>query len=223
MPVPAAPAVPTAATAACSAFASTSIQNGRPTAKPETLSTLMLVAPALVPAARVVGPGAPVRKTIELLFSRTALAVPTLPTSQPARANGTHGAGAFRGAPVPPSATESAFSMLKLVSADGVGGSFAGLPLSTASVQYLNEDEKPTDPSARKKPYAFDTAWPVRSGYRPVSELRIPPAVWEISTVWSFVSSVPLSLMKLSRFGICSRSDGTLGLSRRKCVLSNWM
>src|SRR6267143_2339114 len=28
--------------------------------------------------------------------------------------------------------------------------------------------------------------------------------------------------MKLSRLGICSRSEGTLGLSRVKCVLSNW-
>src|SRR6266404_1720037 len=27
--------------------------------------------------------------------------------------------------------------------------------------------------------------------------------------------------MKFSRFGICSRSDGTLGLSRVKCTLSN--
>src|SRR5262245_29009174 len=29
--------------------------------------------------------------------------------------------------------------------------------------------------------------------------------------------------MKLSRFGICSRSEGTFGLSRRKCTLSSWM
>src|ERR1051326_1286791 len=28
--------------------------------------------------------------------------------------------------------------------------------------------------------------------------------------------------MKFSRFGICSRSDGTSGLSREKCTLSNW-
>src|SRR5882762_1891336 len=28
--------------------------------------------------------------------------------------------------------------------------------------------------------------------------------------------------MKLSRLGICSRSEGTFGLSRVKCVLSNW-
>src|ERR1700730_11111220 len=30
----------------------------------------------------------------------------------------------------------------------------------------------------------------------------------------------PLPWMKFSRFGICSRSDGTLGLSRRRCTLS---
>src|SRR5215470_19467757 len=39
-------------------------------------------------------------------------------------------------------------------------------------------------------------------------------------TVWLFVRSVPWLRIKLSRFGICSRSDGTLGLSRRKCTLS---
>src|SRR5262249_11990143 len=41
-------------------------------------------------------------------------------------------------------------------------------------------------------------------------------------TVWLFVRRVPLLRMKRSRFGICSRSDGTLGLSRRKCdVIEN--
>ena len=54
----------------------------------------------------------PVLKTIALLFSSTVLAVPTLPTSQPARVNGTHGAGALRTAPVPPSAAGSALTML---------------------------------------------------------------------------------------------------------------
>src|ERR1700749_811226 len=34
---------------------------------------------------------------------------------------------------------------------------------------------------------------------------------------------VPFCVMKLSRFGICSKSDGTLGLSRVKCTLSNSM
>ena len=50
----------------------------------------------------------------------------------------------------------------------------------------------------------------------------MPVAVCEISAVWSLASSLPLPLMKLSRCGICSRSDGTFGLSRRKWVLSNW-
>src|SRR5689334_18865669 len=40
--------------------------------------------------------------------------------------------------------------------------------------------------------------------------------------VWSLLRSVPFDLMKLSRLGICSRSDGTFGLSRRRCTLSNW-
>src|SRR3954471_24734844 len=54
----------------------------------------------------------PVLKMIELLFSSTVFATPTLPTSQPAFAYGTHGAGALRLAPVPPSAGGSLFTML---------------------------------------------------------------------------------------------------------------
>src|SRR5450759_592351 len=58
------------------------------------------------------------------------------------------------------------------------------------------------------------------SPYTPVSEVRMSVAVWAMSGVCSLVSRVPWPLMKLSRAGICSRSDGTLGLSRTKCVLS---
>ena len=99
-----------------------------------------------------------------MLFSSTAFAVPTLPTSQPARVNGTHGAGALRTAPVPPSEAGSLVTMLKFESADGVGGLFAGFPPSVVSVQYLKLDENPTEPSGRKYPYEFETAWPCRSG-----------------------------------------------------------
>ena len=49
----------------------------------------------------------------------------------------------------------------------------------------------------------------------------IPPEVCEIRTVWSFESSVPLVVMKPRSAGICSRSDGTFGLSRSECTLSN--
>src|SRR6266702_6029283 len=63
----------------------------------------------------------------------------------------------------------------------------------------------------------------MRSPYTPVNDVRMSVAVCEMSGVWWLVSSTPLLSMKLSRFGICSRSDGTLGLSRVKCVLSNWM
>ena len=115
----------------------------------------MLVSPIVAAAASVVGPA---RKVIALLFSSTAFAVETLPTSQPARAHGTHGAGVFFAEP------ESPLTMLKFVSADGVGGTVAGFPPSTESVQYLNEDEKPTDPFGLKKPYEFETAWPFLSG-----------------------------------------------------------
>src|SRR2546421_11164917 len=109
------------------------------------LLTLTLVAPIAAAAARAVG-GGDVRKVIALLFSSTAFAVETLPTSQPARAHGTHGAGVFFGEP------ESPVTMLKFVSAEGVGGDVAGLPPSVVSVQYLKDDEKPTEPLGLKKP-----------------------------------------------------------------------
>src|SRR4051794_13826839 len=54
----------------------------------------------------------PVLKMIELLFSSTVFATPTLPTSQPAFAYGTQGAGALRTAPVPPRAGGSLLTML---------------------------------------------------------------------------------------------------------------
>jgi hypothetical protein len=52
--------------------------------------------------------------------------------------------------------------------------------------------------------------------------------VCEISGVWWSVSSTPLFLIKLSRWGICSRSEGTSveplrAGSRWKCVLSKMM
>src|SRR6185437_6355794 len=114
-----------------------------PGARPAVLLTLTLVSPTLAGDASDVAAGL-VRNVIALLFSSTAFAVETLPTSQPARAHGTHGAGVFfcrAGVPV---------TMLKLGSAEAVGGLLAGLPPSVVSVQYLNEDEKPTDPSGWK-------------------------------------------------------------------------
>src|SRR3954451_3561226 len=41
--------------------------------------------------------------------------------------------------------------------------------------------------------------------------------------VCEFEKTVPLSFRKLSRCGICSRSDGTFGLSREKWTLSKTM
>src|ERR1700752_3729951 len=41
--------------------------------------------------------------------------------------------------------------------------------------------------------------------------------------VCEFENTVPFCSRKLSRCGICSRSDGTFGLSRKKCTLSNTM
>src|SRR6185437_8740746 len=112
-----------------------------PEASPVTLLTLTVNAPAAAAFFSDVAAGE-LRKMIELLFSSTAFAVETLPTSQPARAHGTHGAGVFFGAGSP-------VTMLKFGSADGLTGEFAGLPPSVRSVQYLNEDEKLTPPGRK--------------------------------------------------------------------------
>src|SRR5580658_9738859 len=61
---------------------------------------------------------------------------------------------------------------------------------------------------------------PCRSPYRPVLVVRMSSAVCAISGVWLLDRKVPLSSKKLRRFGIICRSEGTLGLSRRKCTLS---
>src|SRR4051812_25883309 len=50
--------------------------------------------------------------------------------------------------------------------------------------------------------------------------VRLSSAVWAINGVCVFDSTVPFDLRKFSRCGICSRSDGTFGLSRAKWTLS---
>src|SRR3954454_16381596 len=99
MPVPLGPGVPTVWITFDSAFAPVSIVTCMPTTNPVTLATLTFVSPGDAAAASTVGPAA---NTIELLFSRTAFAVETFPTSQPARVHGTHGAGVFFGWPESP-------------------------------------------------------------------------------------------------------------------------
>ena len=49
----------------------------------------------------------------------------------------------------------------------------------------------------------------------------MPPAVCEIRIVCWLLLTVPLSVRKLSRLGICSRSDAALARSRVRWVLSN--
>src|SRR6185312_10849292 len=53
--------------------------------------------------------------------------------------------------------------------------------------------------------------------------VRLSSAVCAISGVWVFDSTVPFDFKKFSRWGICSKSDGTFGLSREKCTLSKTM
>src|ERR1700735_829224 len=61
---------------------------------------------------------------------------------------------------------------------------------------------------------------PWRSPYRPVYVVRMSSAVWAISGVWLLDRNVPLSSKKFKRLGISCRSDGTFGLSLKKCTLS---
>ena len=77
--------------------------------------------------------GEPVPNTVRTSagrLSNSILAIEKAPTSQPARVNGAHGAGKV----LP-------FSLRS-----------SGLPSALSAVQYKNELEKPTEPSARKKP-----------------------------------------------------------------------
>src|SRR3954453_15780036 len=53
--------------------------------------------------------------------------------------------------------------------------------------------------------------------------LRLSSAVCAIRGVCELGKTVPFDLRKFSSVGICSRSDGTFGLSRKKWTLSNTM
>src|SRR5258707_983686 len=52
---------------------------------------------------------------------------------------------------------------------------------------------------------------------------RLSSAVCAINGVWLFENIVPFCSMKFRKCGIISKSDGTFGLSRKKCTLSNTM
>ena len=64
------------------------------------------------------------------------------------------------------------------------------------------------------------TGMPARSPYRPVNVVSRSSAVCAMSGVWLLDANVPLSSRKCSRLGIICRSEGTLGLSRKKWTLS---
>ena len=96
------------------------------------------------------------------------------------------------------------------------------------SVQYLNAEvksEPPTLPSVVALGRTPGSC--CRPSHRcgpdtgPSRSRRSRSTVCEIRTVWSLVSSVPLLVRKLRSAGICSRSDGTFGLSRSEWTLSN--
>ena len=102
-------AIPTKSVCASCGFVVASANSGDPVPNTFVMSPLAVVA----------------------VFSSSMLAVPTPPTSQPARVNGAHGAGVF----LPP-----------VVTMFGFGSNVA----STGSVQYLNDDEKRVVPSLPK-------------------------------------------------------------------------
>src|SRR5262249_9114613 len=97
--------------------------------------------------------GEPGPKTVGMsvpMFSRTVFAVATAPKSQPARVNGTHGAGAF---------LPSAVSMLYVVS---VGVAVVGSKIG--SVQYANVTPVFEVPFGLKYRKLLATGAPLRSG-----------------------------------------------------------
>ena len=98
------------------------------------------------------------------VFSSSMFAVPTPPTSQPARVNGTHGAGVF----LPP----------RSVTMFGFGSSVA----STGSVQYLKDDENAGVPSCREEAVAVRRPYAVAVGVEAGEARQDPSAVCEIRT-----------------------------------------
>ena len=118
-------------------------------------------------------------------FSNSMSAEPTPAKSQPARVNDAHGAGVL----IPSGLPELAAPWISVNS---------GSVLLVGSVQYLNSEVVlvPDFAFGLRYGYVLATPPPNSSGYSPVSVLRIPSAVCEISTVWSLASSVPLSRMK---------------------------
>ena len=119
-------------------------------------------------------------------FSNSMSAEPTPAKSQPARVNATHGAGVL----TPSGLVELAAPWINVNSGSAL--------LLVWSVQYLNSEVVLVPDLALGFRYGkvLATPPPNASGYNPVSVLRIPSAVCEISTVWSLPSSVPLSRMK---------------------------
>src|ERR1044071_10175730 len=95
----------------------------------------------LTPNTFVMSPAGPVP-----VFSSSMFASDTAPKSQPARVNGTHGAGVFFGEPLSP------------VTMFGSGSSGVALTSSVRSVQYLNDDDDAVVPFGRKYRYEFETA-----------------------------------------------------------------
>src|SRR5262249_12754915 len=140
----------------------------------------------------------------EVMFSNSRFATEKAPTSHPARVKGAHGAGCT-------------LPRWSTITGIGVG------VVSRGSVKYSKVLGKDTVPSGLKNGRLFPMGAPILSRYTPLSVVRISTDVWEMSGVWWSVRTEPLSSRKLRRFGICSRSEGTLEMSRRKWTLSNWI
>jgi hypothetical protein len=96
-------------------------------------------------------------------FSSTMFAVEKSPTSQPARVNGTHGAGV-----VSPFALGFAGSEYTIDGALSVVDGARVAVLYTGEVQYTNEPSGSVLPSGWYVLNVLLTGMPCRSGYRPV-------------------------------------------------------
>src|SRR5262249_59649867 len=109
------------------------------------------------------------------VFSRTALAVETWPTSQPLRVNGTHGAGAI----LPFSLI---ISGVRSVCPAGGNGGPAGA--ERGAVQYADATPVRLEPVGGKYPKIFQTRRPIPARSTPGSAAGVPRALCAIPAPW---------------------------------------
>ena len=154
------------------------------------------------------------------MFSSTMFAVEKSPTEQPARVNGTHGAGVIRFGVPAGRRRSSEYVIVGVVSWPAVGRG-----------SRVDDRARPVGERRRRVGRAVRVVGLVGVGQRLAVPVAVEAGVDRQAVVGGvrdqrrvqFENTVPLPSRKFSRCGICSRSDGTFGLSRKKWTLSNTM